>query len=279
MSRYESLFIQEILDRNTNTYKTIHHKSEKLKHIFLFESAPPSRSRINYPMTSRMEDSYDSDTNASTISLEFEVAQTTNKCMEAVKQNGLELEFVWNQLPKICLAAVKQNGLALEFVEEQTDEICLAAVKQNGLALEFVEEQTDEICLAAVRQNGFAIKYVLEQTIELCEAAYQQIKQSKEYMDEQFQSYFSQAIRPTYYEQLPDFVERSELTDPITLEQLSSQTVSGWIVEENKWYFAGSLVSFNEMIELSYKGSSDTHVFVPLKNDLFPIKNLHWVRL
>jgi hypothetical protein len=226
-----------------------------------------------------MEDIYESESDVPTISLEFEVAQTVNKCMEAVKQNGLELEFVWNQLPKLCLAAVKQNGLALEFVEEQTDEICLAAVKQNGLALEFVEAQTDEICLTAVRQNGFAIRYVLEQTMELCEAAYAQTRFSRTFMDEPFWHHFSQTICPTQFATLPPSINVSELTDPITLEPLIPHSISGWIIEHNNWYFAGSLDTLNEMVERSYKESTDTHVFVPLKNSLFPIKDLHWVRL
>lgn len=222
---------------------------------------------------------YDSDTSEATISLEFIVKQTTNMCMVAVKQNGLELEFVEQQLPKVCLAAVRQNGLALEFVEYQTEFLCLEAVKQNGLALEFVEEQTDEICMEAVRQNGLAIQYVFHQTMELCEAAFRQTKLSREYMVEPFQEEFKTMIRLTHLEMLPESMSFSDYTDPITLEPLVSDTIYGWIVENDRWYLAGSLETMNTMIETNYKHSSMDAVFIPIKNNLFPVSKLHWVRV
>lgn len=101
--------------------------------------------------------------------------QTLEKCLEAVKKNGLSLQYVENQTDEICLAAVTENGWALQFVKDQTPEICLAAVKQNGLALEYVEKQTTEICLEAVKQNGYALEYVKEQTDELRLIAVKQI--------------------------------------------------------------------------------------------------------
>jgi hypothetical protein len=222
---------------------------------------------------------YDSESSETTISLEFSYTQTTNMCMEAVKQNGLELEFVEYQLPKICLAAVRQNGLALEFIETQTEFLCLEAVKQNGLALEFVEEQTQEICMEAVRQNGLAIQYVIYQTIELCEVAFQQTKLSQEYMVEPFQDEFKDNVHPTHLETLPEFVSVSDFTDPITLDPLIAHEIYGWIVEGEKWYLAGSLETINEMIETNYKHSSLDAVFIPMKNSLFPVSQLHWVRV
>ncbi len=244
---------------------------------------------------------YDSESSEATISLEFAEKQTTNMCMEAVKQNGLQLEFVEQQLPKICLAAVqqnglalefveyqteflcleavKQNGLALEFVEEQTDEICMEAVKQNGLALEFVEYQTQEICMEAVRQDGVAIQYVFYPTMELCEAAFQQTILARYYMVKPFQEEFIDKIRPTHLESLPDTIAISDVADPITLEPLVADTIYGWIVEHGRWYLAGSLKTINKMIATNYKDSSLDAVFIPIKNSLFPVSELHWVRV
>lgn len=37
--------------------------------------------------------------------------QTDAKCLEAVRQNGLNLQYVIKQTEVICLAAVQQNGL------------------------------------------------------------------------------------------------------------------------------------------------------------------------
>ncbi len=226
-----------------------------------------------------MDYDYESDESEGTISLEFSYTQTTNMCMEAVKQNGYELEFVEQQLPKICLAAVRQNGLALEFVEYQTEFLCFEAVKQNGLALEFVEEQTHEICMEAVRQNGLAIQYVFVQTLELCEVAYEQTKLAREYMWEEFQEVFRVVVRPRCYETPPESMNYSDFTDPITLEPLVSDTIYAWIVEGEKWYLAGSLETINEMIETNYKQSSLDSVFIPIKNALFPVNDLHWVRV
>jgi hypothetical protein len=55
------------------------------------------------------------------------------------------LQYVENQSTELCLEVVKQNGLALKYVKEQTDEICLAAVQQNNKALQYVKDQTSKI--------------------------------------------------------------------------------------------------------------------------------------
>ena len=59
-----------------------------------------------------------------------------------------------------AMEAVKQDGNALRYVKDQTEAICLEAVKQNGYALRYVKDQTEAICLEAVKQNGYALRYI-----------------------------------------------------------------------------------------------------------------------
>ena len=41
---------------------------------------------------------------------------SSDKAMEAVKQNGYALQYVKNQTEAICLEAIKQDGYALRYV-------------------------------------------------------------------------------------------------------------------------------------------------------------------
>jgi hypothetical protein len=50
-------------------------------------------------------------------------------------------------------------------------------------------------------------------------------------------------------------------------------------VEGEKWYLAGSLETMNEMIATNYKHSTLDAVFIPMKNSLVPVSELHWVRV
>lgn len=209
----------------------------------------------------------------------FPAVQTPELCLAAVQKNGFVLEFVKEQTPEICLAAVKRNGLALQFVKEQTPEICLAAVQKNGEALQFVKEQTSEICLAAVKRDGWALNYVKEQTHEICFAAVSNEPDAFDFVDPSLKYIFDIKIEPTTFVDLPSYVNWKELTDPITLDPLIKGEIYGWIVEGERWYLAGSLTSFNIMIRTVFKNSYAAFVFVPMKNSLYPVKDIQWVRI
>ena len=91
----------------------------------------------------------------------------------AVKCNGNLLKYIDNQTSEICINAVKNRSEALKYVKEQTTEICIASVQNHGNALAYVKNQTPEICLAAVtaRCRSNILHLVKDQTPEICIAA------------------------------------------------------------------------------------------------------------
>lgn len=80
----------------------------------------------------------------------------------AIQKNGLYIEQV-EKTPERCLAAVRQNGLALQLIPKDLHSValCLEAVKQNASAIKYVSRKiiTDDICLEAVRSDGTVIAY------------------------------------------------------------------------------------------------------------------------
>ena len=84
------------------------------------------------------------------VFFEFQNEEPKLKCAEILYPKNY-LQYVENQSTELCLEVVKQNGLALKYVKEQTEEICLAAVKQNGMALQYVREKTSKIQEAALQ--------------------------------------------------------------------------------------------------------------------------------
>jgi hypothetical protein len=77
-------------------------------------------------------------------------------------------------------------------------------------------------------------------------------------------------------EWLPASVNYKEIADPFTHDELHDDEIYGWIVENGKWYLAGSLTVFNQMISNDYKESSADSVFIPIKNALYPVKDIRW---
>jgi hypothetical protein len=136
----------------------------------------------------------------------------------------------------------------------------MAAVKQNGFALEFVKDQTIELCQAAVDENVDAMKFVKPDFLNRVNVS-------------------THIINPTVFTVLPTSVTIDDLTDPITLDSPKSGEVYGFLVEGDKWHLAGSLSTFNEMIENRFQGSSKGRVFVPIKNVLVATELLRWVKL
>ncbi|MFP5111384.1 DUF4116 domain-containing protein [Bacillaceae bacterium C204] len=97
------------------------------------------------------------------------VEKTTERCLEAVKQNGLTLKLVPKNLHSValCLEAVKQNALAIKYVSRKimTDDICIEAVRNKGTIIAYStyipdEFRTKKLYLEAIKQNGKALEYV-----------------------------------------------------------------------------------------------------------------------
>jgi hypothetical protein len=63
------------------------------------------------------------------------------------------------------------------------------------------------------------------------------------------------------------------------LDSLESGKVYGFLVENNKWYLAGSLEMFNNMIDNEFRGTNKHKVFITIKNTLIDINEIKWVRV
>ncbi|KQL52675.1 hypothetical protein AN964_03470 [Heyndrickxia shackletonii] len=97
------------------------------------------------------------------------VEKTTERCLEAVKQDGLTLKSVPKNLHSVslCLEAVKQNASAMKYVSRKimTDDICIEAVRNDGTIIKYStyipdEFRTKKLYFEAIKQNGKALKYV-----------------------------------------------------------------------------------------------------------------------
>ncbi|MCM3116325.1 DUF4116 domain-containing protein [Neobacillus sp. MER 74] len=113
------------------------------------------------------------------------VEKTPERCLEAVKQNGLTLKLIPKNLQSValCLEAVKQNALAIKYVSRKimTDDICIEAVRNNGKIIAYSTYIPDEfwskkLYLEAIKQNGKALEYVPDKykSESLCKIAIMQ---------------------------------------------------------------------------------------------------------
>lgn len=113
------------------------------------------------------------------------VEKTPERCLEAVKQNGLTLKSVPKNLHSVtlCLEAVKQNALAIKHVSRKvlTNDICIEAVRNNGTIIAYStyipdEFRTKKLYLEAIKQNGRALEYVPDKykSESLCKKAIMQ---------------------------------------------------------------------------------------------------------
>lgn len=110
------------------------------------------------------------------------VEKTPERCLAAVKQNGLTLQIIPKDIHTVdlCLEAVKQNGNAIRFVSPKilTYKICLEAIKNSCRALSYIKEpfQTKELLLKSVKRDGRSLQYVPDKkkSKEICEAAVMQ---------------------------------------------------------------------------------------------------------
>lgn len=142
------------------------------------------------------------------------VEKTPERCMIAVKQNGLVLKFIPKVMhtQELCLEAVKQDGTAVKYISKKvinteifitavknngnalmyipseffTSKLYVEALKQDGKALRFVpdEQRIEELCLIAISQNGSAIEYVSSKFLskEICQKAVEQNGLALEYV-------------------------------------------------------------------------------------------------
>lgn len=124
------------------------------------------------------------------------VMHTEKLCLEAVTQAGMAVQYLLKKVinTDICMAAVKSNGNALMYIPTEffTSELYVEAVKQDGEALRFVpdEKRTEELCLIAISQNGSAIEYVPSRILskEICQKAVEQNGLALEYVPKNWKS-------------------------------------------------------------------------------------------
>jgi len=152
--------------------------------------------------------------------LQFETNPTNERCLEAVKQNGMALEYVKHQTLKICLEAVHQDYNAVEFVNE----MYLEKIKQNlsnyipshviekfdkdyliakkrtkTYELLNVKKQTKKICMEVVKQYGMALECVKNQTPEICLEAVRQNGMALKYVKNQTEEICLEAVKQYGY--------------------------------------------------------------------------------
>jgi len=128
----------------------------------------------------------------------FADPDTSNECLQAVRNNGLLLQFCENQTYELCREAVIQNPFALQYVypenldrplwrlafskdassisvlDEPSDACIHDALTFDGLAIRSLRHFKPEHARIAVRQNGLALQYIHEQTEDLCLEALRQ---------------------------------------------------------------------------------------------------------
>jgi hypothetical protein len=66
---------------------------------------------------------------------------------------------------------------------------------------------------------------------------------------------------------------------PFTLDTPETGKVYGFLVENDKWYLAGSFEFFNTMIDNRFRNSTKNKVFVSIKNSLVDVKEIKWVKV
>ena len=66
---------------------------------------------------------------------------------------------------------------------------------------------------------------------------------------------------------------------PFTLDTPERGKVYGFLIENDKWYLAGSLDFFNTMIDNRFRNSTKHKVFVSIKNSLVDVKEIKWVKV
>lgn len=124
------------------------------------------------------------------------VIHTQKLCLEAVTQAGMAVQYVSKKVinAEICMKAVKNNGNALMYIPPEffTSKLYVEAVKQDGKALRFVpdERRTEELCLIAISQNGSAIEYVSSKILskEISKKAVEQNGLALEYVPKNWKS-------------------------------------------------------------------------------------------
>jgi hypothetical protein len=164
---------------------------------------------------------------------------------------------------EICLEAIKSNGSALRFVPEEHKkyELCLEAMKNRGYYLYCVPEEhrTYELCMIAVKCNNYNFTYVPDEVKVMI------VK-------------ILNTITPSQFITLPEYINKEELIDPLTLDKIEDSTIYAFFKEKEKYYIVTSLHQIQNMINIKFGHSTKDKVFVPTKNSLMNISELVWVK-
>ncbi len=100
--------------------------------------------------------------------------KTPERCLVAVKQNGIALKYIPDSMQTIDLImeAINQDINAFEFVAKEliTAELCDYAVSVNGEIIKYIPKKfiTEELMRKAVISNGLCIEYIDNKTYDLC---------------------------------------------------------------------------------------------------------------
>jgi hypothetical protein len=98
------------------------------------------------------------------------VEKTPERCLTAVRQNGLLLGLIPKELhtEALCLEAVKQNPTAIKMVSKRVlnrilnEDICFEAVSADGAMINYIPNvfKTSALYLEAIKQNSRCLKLV-----------------------------------------------------------------------------------------------------------------------
>jgi hypothetical protein len=227
--------------------------------------------------------------------------QSEELCILACNNHPCAIYYITNQTPAICRAALSKKGINLRDIKEQTEELCMLAIENDPSALYYVKDKTFNVCIAALKKKGSMIQYIsnpslelckiavesdytaiayFTQTEEICRIAFNKNPNSVLYMKPEFKILFdtSVLIKPSNPIPFPSHLNPDDFTDPISFDSLQKDSIYGFLVENDKWYLAGSLTSFNHMIAHNVRNSSKHSVFVPIKNCMVSTSDIIWVK-
>lgn len=234
-------------------------------------------------------------------SIRYVKEQTEDLCIDACYNHPCAIYYIKNQTPAICRAAIIKHSINLRDVKQQTEELCILAVENDPTTLYYVKDKTFNVCMTALKKYGRAIQWIpnpsfefckiavesdytaiayFTQTEEICRIAFNKNPNAVLYMKPQFKILFdtSNLIKPSNPIPFPSHLNPDDFTDPISFDSLQKDSIYGFLVENDKWYLAGSLTSFNHMIAHNVRNSSKHSVFVPIKNSMYSTSTIIWVK-
>jgi hypothetical protein len=219
--------------------------------------------------------------------------------------------------PDVCVEAVKHDSRVLGYVSEKykTPELCTEAVKKDGHALRYVPEKykTPELCILATQNCLYALDYVPKEYItqdlytksvqNYIDGPYLSTNENYDYSD--YFHFFTNFVNdanwiikkvPEEYRtpellssvykiipnlffntNIPESIKKEDIVDPVTFENVEEKKMYAFFKENGNFYIVSSFDIIMEMIINKFRGSNGERVFVPVKNSLIDISELHWV--